>query len=207
MINIIDYGSGNVSAIRNIYERLNIPYTISSNKSEIEQAQKLLLPGVGAFDTVMNKLNNSGLRDVIEKAVIANGVPILGICVGMQILFEKSEEGVLPGLGWLKGDVLKFDENQIKQKPKVPHLGWNSINIKKYQSTLFDSIDEKEGFYFIHSYYCKLGDHTISTTTYGEAFSSAVSRDNIIGVQFHPEKSHSNGIKLLKNFSEKLEYA
>jgi len=202
MICIINYGSGNVRAIGNIYDRLKIPYDIVTTPSEILNADRIILPGVGAFDETMSMLNKSGFREILERKVIQENIPVLGICVGMQILSEGSEEGIMEGLGWIKGRVHKFDKEIIKHKPKIPHLGWNSILTTK-SSKLLSGIDESVGFYFIHSYYfnCANEKDVLTTTQYGIDFSSAVNRDNIYGVQFHPEKSHQNGITLLKNFA------
>lgn len=202
MICIINYGSGNVRAIGNIYDRLKIPYNIVTTPSEILSADRIILPGVGAFDETMSMLNKSGFRETLERKVKQENVPVLGICVGMQILSEGSEEGIMEGLGWIKGRVYKFDKEVIKHKPKIPHLGWNSIRTSKL-SKLLEGIDETLGFYFIHSYYFKCANEqdVLTTTHYGVDFSSAVNFDNIYGVQFHPEKSHQNGITLLKNFA------
>jgi len=202
MITIINYGSGNIYAIGNIYERLSIPFKIAEHPEDVPGSEKIILPGVGAFDETISMLDKSGFRSVLDKEVLENRIPILGICVGMQILADKSEEGQLPGLGWVKGEVKKFDINLLTEKPKIPHLGWNSIKVIK-PNVLFDSIDEEHGFYFLHSYYfeCKSADDTMSTTFYGNNFASSVNHENIYGVQFHPEKSHHNGINFLKNFA------
>lgn len=203
MITIIDYGSGNISAIANIYKRLKVPFSIATNPEEIVDSEKIILPGVGAFDETISKLDGSGLRKILDIEVLDKKVPVLGICVGMQILAKKSEEGQLPGLGWINGKVNKIDKSLLHQKPKVPHLGWNSIKSTK-STSLFKDIDEDEGFYFLHSFYfeCLQHEDVLSETFYGKNFASAVNHDNIYGVQFHPEKSHSNGIKLLENFSK-----
>jgi glutamine amidotransferase len=203
MIAIINYGSGNVRAIGNIYDRLNIPYLIVSQTTEItNQITKFILPGVGSFDETMSMLLKSGFRALLDEMVLEKKMPALGICVGMQILSDGSDEGELAGLGWIPGRVRKFDKNLLLHKPKLPHLGWNSVDIKK-TSPIMQDIDTEHGFYFIHSYYFECADEQdiLTTTQYGLNFSSAVNRDNIFGTQFHPEKSHSNGIQLLKNFS------
>ena len=202
MITILDYGSGNLNAIKNIYERLNIHFEFANTKEQIERADHLILPGVGAFDETIFTLQEQGFVGVLNKKVLEDKVPILGICVGMQMLADSSEEGTLNGLGWINGKVKKFDKDIIPGKPKIPHLGWNSIEITR-NSPLFKDIDSSVGFYFVHSYYYDCADeaNVICKTQYGNVFHSAVNYDNIYGVQFHPEKSHDNGIQLLKNFA------
>ena len=203
MIKIVNYGSGNIRAIGNIYDRLGIKYEVAENPEALKDASRIILPGVGAFDEAMGMLNKSGFREILDELVLINSVPILGICVGMQILSESSEEGDLEGLGWIKGRVKKIDKNLLPTKPKLPHLGWNSVEVKKH-SELLNLIDVKTGFYFIHSFYfqCLNPEDELTTTFYGNDFSSSVNRGNVTGVQFHPEKSHFNGITLLKNFSQ-----
>lgn len=203
MITIIDYGSGNINAIGNIYTNLKVPFKIAKTPEEAAGAEKLFLPGVGAFDETISKLDETGFRQVLDTEVLVNKVPILGICVGMQILAESSEEGKLPGLGYIKGKVKKIDETSLITKPKLPHLGWNSITLTR-PNVLFENIDPETGFYFLHTYYfdCYDPDDIIAITLYGNKFASAVNRDNIFGVQFHPEKSHGNGIRLLHNFAK-----
>lgn len=202
MITIIDYGSGNISAIANIYERLNIHYKIASSPVELRGADKLFLPGVGAFDETMLLLMNKGFKEVMDEEVLKNKVPIFGICVGMQVLGNSSDEGKLPGLGYIKGVVRKFNESLIIGKPKLPHMGWNTIQ-EKNKTTILNGIDLEIGFYFLHSYYfdCVNISDVVATTNYGQEFASVVCNSNVYGVQFHPEKSHSNGINLLKNFA------
>lgn len=201
MIGIVDYGSGNVEAIATIYKNLNLPCRIISIPSELEEADKLILPGVGAFDATMKQLLDSGLKDKLDQMVLRDHKPVLGICVGMQILADSSEEGKLNGLGWIPGKVKKFDVTSFVHKPHLPHMGWNSVVPKN--NTIFDNIDNTLGFYFVHSYYfdCANSENILGTTYYGDEFSSAVNKNNIYGMQFHPEKSHSNGINLLKNFA------
>lgn len=202
MITIIDYGSGNISAIANIYERLNVQYKIAKTPEDVIGAEKLFLPGVGAFDETISKLDDTGFRRVLDLEVLTNKTPIIGICVGMQILAERSDEGTLPGLGYIKGHVKKLDKNLLRQKPYLPHLGWNSIEQKR-NCQLFNDIDSEIGFYFLHTYYFQCEDNAdvLTTTVYGESFASAINHENVYGIQFHPEKSHQNGIKLLHNFA------
>lgn len=202
MITIINYGSGNISAIANIYERLKIPFEIANHPDEVKGAEKIILPGVGAFDETISMLDQSGFRSILDYEVLTNHIPVLGICVGMQILGKKSEEGNLPGLGWINGEVKKIDKTLLTSKPKIPHLGWNSIKVAK-MNKLFQEVDEDQGFYFMHSYYFECADKedVLSTTDYGKPFASSVNHKNIYGVQFHPEKSHHNGVNLLKNFA------
>lgn len=203
MITIIDYGSGNINAIKNIYERLNVSFDIATTKEQIEKANHIILPGVGAFDETISTLQHKTFLEVLNKKVLEEKVPILGICVGMQMLADKSEEGELNGLGWIHGQVKKIDKNIIVGKPKIPHLGWNSIEITR-NCPLFNNVNPEVGFYFVHSYYyeCANESDVICKTEYGKVFHSAVNHDNIYGVQFHPEKSHDNGIQLLSNFAK-----
>ena len=203
MITIIDYGSGNISAIGNIYKKLNIPFNIAKSPSEIIGAEKLFLPGVGAFDETMLLLENSGFRKALDSEVLIKSVPIMGICVGMQVLGNSSEEGNLPGLGYIRGKVKKLDTKNLTEKPLLPHMGWNTIEVTN-SNILFNDIDFQIGFYFLHSYYfeCDNKSDIISLTQYGKAFPSAVCHNNVFGVQFHPEKSHLNGLTLLKNFAK-----
>jgi glutamine amidotransferase len=203
MITIVNYGSGNISAIGNIYTRLKIDYKVADTPEAIVGAEKLILPGVGAFDETISMLDRSGFREVLDNEVLKNKVPVLGICVGMQILAKSSEEGSLPGLGWINGEVKLIDKSILHQKPKLPHLGWNSVEVSK-KNALFNDVDEEEGFYFLHSYYfdCASDDNILSKTFYGKVFASTVNCENVYGVQFHPEKSHHNGVKLLQNFAK-----
>ncbi len=203
MIYIINYGLGNIRAFMNVFEQLRISAAIAEKRGDLKKATKLILPGVGAFDQAMKLLNKSGLREDIEEKVQNEKIPILGICVGMQILALRSEEGNLPGLGWINGEVKKFDEYKIISKPHLPHMGWNTVNFSD-NLDIFSGLDQNCRFYFLHSYYfqCNNNENSIATTEYGINYSSVIKEDNIYGVQFHPEKSHLNGIRILKNFAE-----
>ena len=203
MVTIVDYGSGNINAITNIYDLLKIPFSVASKPLEIEDAERIILPGVGSFDHCMGKLNNSGLKQVLNRKVIIDKIPVLGICIGLHLMASESEEGVLSGLGWIQGKVRKFDESKLFFKPKLPHMGWNSIQVKS-NTELFKGVNQEHGFYFIHSYYIELEnkEDIMTITNYETDFVSGINKSNIYAVQFHPEKSHSNGIKLLQNFSE-----
>lgn len=202
MIGLINYGSGNIYAIANIYKMLDIPFKMIDDPKELKTADKLILPGVGAFDETMNLLLSKGLKAELDELVLVQKKPIIGVCVGMQILSEGSEEGEVSGFGWVKGQVKKIDESKLTSKPYLPHLGWNSIKLQK-EHPLFENIDCEQGFYFLHTYYfeTQLEDNILTTSEYGKTFASAVINDNIMGVQFHPEKSHSNGIQLFKNYA------
>ena len=192
---IVDYGIGNIKAFKNIYDKLNINVEIASKKEQFVSATHLILPGVGTFDWAMSKLNESSLRETLDGLVLEKKIPILGICVGMQIMASQSEEGVLSGLNWIKGKILKLDKDII-----LPHMGWNNVKLSN-KSDLFNNIENFE-FYFLHSYYYKTEDdkHILSMSKYGNPFTSAIHKENIFGTQFHPEKSHKNGIKILENF-------
>jgi glutamine amidotransferase len=200
MITIIDYKTGNLGSIQNILKRIGEESVITSDKDEIARATKLILPGVGAFDTGMRNLSGLNLIDVLNVKVKVDKVPVLGICLGMQLLSRGSEEGSLPGLGWIDADSIRFRfANSLEYK--IPHMGWNFIKQHK-TSKLFESMYTDPRFYFVHSYFLRVHDmeDILTSTTYEMEFTSAVERGNILGVQFHPEKSHKFGMKLLKNF-------
>ncbi|TVQ64756.1 MAG: imidazole glycerol phosphate synthase subunit HisH [Balneolaceae bacterium] len=203
MIAIVNYGLGNIRAFANVLKQLNVPHLIAETREDLLKAHKLILPGVGAFDHAMGLLSLSGMRETLDELVLEKRLPVLGICVGMQLLAESSEEGELPGLGWIPGRVNKLHTENISGKTKLPHMGWNLVCPERDHS-LFNDLPYEARFYFLHSYYFECADpfHSIATTGYGTSFSSAVSAGNIHGVQFHPEKSHENGILILKNFSE-----
>lgn len=206
MIVIVNYGLGNVASIKNMLKKIGVKSTISSDHVEIAKASKLILPGVGAFDYGMRYLNNLNLKPILDKKVLEEKVPILGICLGMQLLSEGSEEGELAGLGWIKGKCKKFSFQSIADgnKFKVPHMGWNEVKIGG-ESNLYHGFDKNDAaFYFVHSYHLACDDPStvLTTTSYGYEFTSSVQKENIMGVQFHPEKSHKYGMKLLRNFVE-----
>lgn len=202
MIAIVDYGSGNVAAIADIFKRLKLPHSITRNHNELRLADRYVLPGVGAFDTTMRTLTESGLLGVLNDEVHGRGKKILGICVGMQILGESSDEGDLPGLGWISGRVRRIDKKQITGLSKLPHMGWNSVRLKS-ACPLFDGIDLERGFYFLHSYYFAASDPAtvVATVDFGGERPCGVALRNVFGLQFHPEKSHSNGVAVFRNFA------
>lgn len=200
MITIIDYKTGNLGSIRNILKRIGEESLVTSDKAEIAKATKLILPGVGAFDTGMRNLIELDLVGILNEKVLAEKIPVLGICLGMQLLSEGSEEGSLKGLGWVKAENKRFNFiNSLDYK--IPHMGWNFVQQKK-ESNLFNSMFSDARFYFVHAFYFEADDPTdvLTTTIYEIEFTSAIEKGNILGVQFHPEKSHKFGMKLLKNF-------
>ncbi|RJQ78884.1 MAG: imidazole glycerol phosphate synthase subunit HisH [Desulfobacteraceae bacterium] len=203
MITIVDYGLGNIRAFANVYKNLNIECKIAKSMDDLNDSKKIILPGVGAFDHAMELLEKSGMRNLIDELVLQNHIPVLGICVGMQILALSSEEGKLPGLGWINAEVKKFDLSTFAQNTCLPHMGWNEVNAAS-DSGLLKGLEPGSRFYFLHSYYfsCRNEGHIIAQANYGKQFCCAVNDQNIYGVQFHPEKSHRNGIQLLKNFAE-----
>ena len=203
MISIVDYGLGNIRAFVNLYGRLGVPTRVCRSASEVRDAGKLILPGVGSFDYAMAQLETSGMRSELERLVLVRKVPILGICVGMQMLGRSSEEGKSGGLGWIDGVVRLFDVKAIPYVTQLPHMGWNSIRPLR-RCDLFSGLDDRSRFYFLHSYYfqCDKSCDVIATTEYGITYPSAVGVENIFGIQFHPEKSHANGIRVLQNFSK-----
>ncbi len=205
MITIVDYGLGNIKAFANVYKRLNIQATYASTPEQLKQASKIILPGVGAFDHAMHKLNSSGLRETLDNLVLQKKVPVIGICVGMQMMANDSEEGTSKGLGWINGTVKRFSypSEDVAKKYPLPHMGWNNINPVK-AAALVDNLDEYKRFYFLHSYYfeCANPSDIVATANYGFDYACIVNHDNVYGIQCHPEKSHHNGVALLKNFAE-----
>lgn len=202
MIAIIDYGSGNIAAIANIYKQLKVPHLVTKDADELAKADRYVLPGVGAFDATMRHLKDSGIGAVIHEQVIGQGKKFMGICVGMQILAESSEEGELAGLGWIPGRIRKIDASRLTSGPRLPHMGWNSIQ-PRAESPIFRSVDVEQGFYFLHSYFFDAAndEHVLATVNYGNDMPCSVIRENVIGMQFHPEKSHANGVAIFRNFA------
>ncbi len=200
---IIDTGMANVGSVSNMIRYLGFQCTVSNDINLIKNADKLILPGVGSFDEGMLALKNSHLLDCLIEEVITNRKPILGICLGMQLMTKGSEEGKIPGLGWFDAETKKFDSTYLGQKRIVPHMGWNSVKASKHLE-LFDGFENSSKFYFVHSYYVDAynSSEILCTTEYGEKFVSGLNKDNIFGVQFHPEKSHRYGMNLLKSFIE-----
>lgn len=203
MIVLIDYGVGNISAFLNIYKHLNIPVRTAKTVAELEGAEKLILPGVGHFDYAMQRFNGSGMRETVDEMVRTGKKPVIGICVGMQMMAKSSDEGQLPGLGWIDAHVEKFSDSQRSAKMPLPHMGWNDVYALK-NNPLFSGLEHDARFYFLHSYYfkCTLPQDAVAEAEYGIRFTAAVNHENVYGIQCHPEKSHNFGIQLLKNFAE-----
>jgi glutamine amidotransferase len=203
MIHIVDYGLGNIQAFMNMYKRLGIKMVRAKTAKDLSDAKKIILPGVGAFDHAMELLDASGMRQTLDKLVTENNVPVLGICVGMQILADSSDEGARAGLGWIKGHVRSFANNSSSTDLPLPHMGWNDV-APVFASPMFRGLEKDALFYFLHSYYFECADpaNVAARSDYGFQFDSAVHNSNVFGVQFHPEKSHRWGATLLNNFAE-----
>ena len=206
LITIIDYGMGNPGSIVNMLKYLGIPAHFTSSIEEILNADKLILPGVGAFDAGMTRLHERNMVDILNQKVVKNQTPILGICLGAQLFSKRSDEGELLGLGWIDSEVKRFnfkDNNISSNRFRVPHMGWNEIQIEKAHP-LLNGLSTDAKFYFTHSYYinCLQRETVLGTTNYGFRFDSVIGHKNILGVQFHPEKSHRYGMIILKNFAE-----
>jgi imidazole glycerol-phosphate synthase subunit HisH len=203
MIAIVNYGLGNISAFSNIYKNLGIPYVLAETVEQLMSGDKIILPGVGSFDNAMRLLKSSNMYQALNQMVLEESVPVLGICVGMQMLAGSSEEGAEPGLDWIDGIVKKIDGTESAGGLILPHMGWNEVKSLS-GSKLMEGLDRESEFYFLHSYYfhCNQAADVIADVEYGRRFTCAVNHKNIFGVQFHPEKSHKNGVRLLKNFAE-----
>lgn len=202
MIAIIDYGVGNINAFLNIFKKLGVNVKIARKSVDLAGASKLILPGVGHFDYAMERFSSSGMREMATELVLNEGVPVVGICVGMQMLAVSSDEGKMEGLGWIDATVRKFDTSLLKHSTRLPHMGWNDIHPVK-TNPLLTNLEKEARFYFLHSYYfqCNVPEDSIAVAEYGSEFTCAINHKNIFGVQFHPEKSHHFGIQLLNNFS------
>jgi len=201
MIIIVDYGLGNIGSVSNLLKKIGVQSKITSDINDIALADKLILPGVGSFDEGVNNLKDSNIWNILNKKVTEEKVPILGICLGMQLLTNGSEEGKLGGFGWIDAYTYKFDFPNLNLK--IPHMGWNEINKCMPHKFLYD-VDSDSRYYYVHSYYvkCKNRENVLATCSYGINFDSIIYTDNIYGVQFHPEKSHKFGMKILENFSK-----
>lgn len=200
-VTLVNYGLGNIQAFAHIYERMNVSVNVAATPSDLAKAEKIVLPGVGAFDWAMTRLNQSGLRETLDEMVLQRQVPVLGVCVGMQMMARGSEEGVLPGLGWIDAEVVRFVPDQVGRAP-LPHMGWNDVRPVTADS-LFRGV-EAPRYYFLHSYCIvpRQPADVLATAHYGSDFTAAVRRGHVFGTQFHPEKSHHWGIDLLRNFAE-----
>lgn len=199
MIAIVDYGMGNLGSIQNMFKRIGAAAQVTGDAAVLAHASKILLPGVGAFDSAMQRIADSGLREVLDRKALHERVPTLGICLGMQLLTRGSDEGQLPGLGWIGATTLRFPNIAGL---KVPHMGWNLVTPTQH-SPLTAGLPEESRFYFVHSYFVRVDDErdSLLKAHYGVSFDAAVSHGNIFGAQFHPEKSHKFGMKLLANFA------
>ncbi len=206
MIVIVDYGMGNVGSIANMLRKVGAAATISADPTVVAGARKLILPGVGAFDRGMTNLAERGLIPLLRRKVLEEGTPVLGVCLGMQLLTQRSEEGQCAGLGWLEAETVRFrlEDAGPASTLKVPHMGWNTVRLCRPHPTLA-GLETGSRFYFVHSYYVACHDPAlvVAETDHGGAFTSVVAKGSILGVQFHPEKSHRFGMQLYRNFSER----
>jgi imidazole glycerol-phosphate synthase subunit HisH len=203
VIVIIDYGMGNLGSVMNMLKKIGACACISADAETIARADKFILPGVGSYDMGMQNLSSRGLVDILNEEVLNRQKPILGICLGAQLLTCRSEEGALPGLGWIEAETVRFSFPDGENQLKIPHMGWNEIAITR-DNSLLRGFEEAPRFYFVHSYYlrCNLAADVIAAATHGIEFAAAVNHHNIWGTQFHPEKSHKFGLKVLKNFND-----
>ncbi len=203
MIAIIDYGMGNLGSIHNMLKKIGQESIITNDLKIISKADKIILPGVGAFDTAVESLERLKLTSLLNTLVIAENKPILGICLGMQLFSKSSEEGNLPGLGWVNAETIRFRFNSENANLRIPHMGWNKITPKR-DHAIFREMALDSRFYFVHSYhvYCNDESNILATAEYGTTFNAAIFHRNIIGMQFHPEKSHKFGITILQNFAD-----
>lgn len=205
MIAIVDYGMGNIGSVANMLRKIGTECVVAGEPASLRGARKLVLPGVGAFDQGMTNLRERGLVELLNELVVERRIPILGICLGMQLLTRGSEEGTLPGLGWVAGQTVRFPGTHGGAPLRVPHMGWNTVRARP-SSPLFAKWESGRPtrFYFVHSYHvvCDEADVMSSEATYGSSFCASIEREHIFGVQFHPEKSHQFGMRLLRNYAE-----
>ena len=202
MITIVDYGLGNLRSVQKAFERIGAKVLITSSSDEILKSDKLVLPGVGHFNLGMKNLRKNNLREVLNEKVLIKKTPILGICLGMQLMTNHSEEGNCEGLAWINANTIKFSLKETEEiRYKIPHMGWNNTATES-QNSLLNGISNEDYFYFVHSYYvkCNHSEDVLLSTNYGNSFHSGFNKDNIYGVQFHPEKSHKVGLTMLRNF-------
>lgn len=204
MITIVDYGLGNITAFLNVYRRLNIEARTATSAAELEGATRVILPGVGHFDHAMERLEASGMRQTLDALVLGCGVPVVGVCVGMQMLADSSEEGSRLGLGWIPGRVRAFSGWEPARTLPMPHMGWNDVRPLAASPLLSHFEEDEARFYFLHSFFfeCARPEDALAVARYGDDFTCVVRSGNIYGVQFHPEKSHHFGTRLLQNFAE-----
>ena len=205
MITIVDYGVGNLGSILNMLKKVGAKAQASSDPDVLYQAEKLILPGVGAFDAGMKKLNEAGLVPVLNELVLEEQVPVIGLCLGMQLMTRRSEEGTKAGLGWIDAETVRFKFGPENAQLKIPHMGWNTLDIRR-QHPLVTDLGPESRFYFVHSYHvvCQNEADVVAYTDYGYPLAAIINRGNILGAQFHPEKSHKFGMQLLKNFAERV---
>lgn len=203
MITIVDGGLSNLGSVANMLKHIGVACRITANPSDVRAAERLILPGVGAFDNGMKSLEERGLIDALNHAVRDKAAPVLGICLGMQLLTDGSDEGERPGLGWIKGRAVKFDLGNNPHRLRIPHMGWSELNIPR-PGRLFPDADERSRFYFVHSYHvvCDDSADVAATTWHGADVTASIERGHIFGAQFHPEKSHRFGMRVLKTFAE-----
>ena len=202
MIVIVDYGMGNLGSVENMFKKIGVKAIISSDLNLISKCSKLVLPGVGSFDSAMKKISSSGLLNILNNKAIIEKVPVLGICLGMQLLTNSSEEGIQPGLKWIDAETLAF-KGRVPENFKIPHMGWNFVDFQT-NNKILQEYERGSKFYFVHSYFVKVKNesNSLMSTNYGLNFDSAIVRENIFGVQFHPEKSHKFGMQFFKNFAK-----
>ena len=200
MITIIDYGAGNIASIQNMLRRLGHASAVTADPDAVAAAAKLILPGVGAFDYGMTRLRESGMQEALQQAVMTRETPILGICLGAQLLTQRSDEGVLKGLGWFEAETVAFDRTRLDGAARIPHMEWTDLVVTR-PHPLLEGLPPEPRFYFVHSYHlqCRHEEEVIATAVHGYAFAAGLARGHIAGLQFHPEKSAEYGLRLYQN--------